>query len=573
MRTIATLVLAFSLGLAASVASSPAPAAPVDSLDINGSWKLVVILPAGELDFAIFDVKQANGKIAATAGATLPSLGPIKTAEWTVDGNRVAIQLVAPGDPTCFRGVIDKDGSKAKGLIRFKGVGSPARIERTQTKELIAGRQPPPMARELAQAQAIKGPKERVAKIRELIDGNPESPMNPTAYAQILVLAEAADLGPEEVGKLVEKWVDEASLYGPEWTAETQVKALSVLQGREAYASIATELALAAEKALPADATLDQRSTLANLLARSARLAAKDEVASGAEGRVKELDGKLDAEYRDKVPTFKPEPYAGRPGSKGNRVVLMEIFTGTQCSPCVAADVAFDALLKTYRPSEFIGLQYHLHIPGPDPLTNADTISRQAYYGSKVQGTPSSFFNGKSQAGGGGAMADSEKKYEEYRKAIEPALDSEKPANITLTATRSGDEVKIAATATATTGGSSKEARVRLRLVLIEESVRYTGFNKLRFHHNVVRAFPGGIEGKAFEKGEANVETSVKLSDLRKAQDEYLARYPSSKDGRPFPYPLPPMALDDLAVVALIQDDTDHGVWHAAQVPVRAEAP
>jgi hypothetical protein len=96
---------------------------------------------------------------------------------------------------------------------------------------------------------------------------------------------------------------------------------------------------------------------------------------------------------------------------------------------------------------------------------------------------------------------------------------------------------------------------------------------KLRFHHNVVRAFPGGVEGKALERGEANVEATVKLSDLRKAQDEYLAQYPSSTGGRAFPYPLPPMALDELAVVALIQDDADHGVWHAVQVPVKAEAP
>ena len=54
----------------------------------------------------------------------------------------------------------------------------------------------------------------------------------------------------------------------------------------------------------------------------------------------------------------------------------MEIFTGAECPPCVAADVGFDALLKSYKPTEFIGLQHHLHIPGPDPLTNADTVAR-----------------------------------------------------------------------------------------------------------------------------------------------------------------------------------------------------
>ena len=36
---------------------------------------------------------------------------------------------------------------------------------------------------------------------------------------------------------------------------------------------------------------------------------------------------------------------------------------------------------------------------------------------------------------------------------------------------------------------------------------------------------------------------------------------------------IPPMDLDDLAVVAFVQDDADHSVWHAVQVPVKASNP
>ena len=103
-----------------------------------------------------------------------------------------------------------------------------------------------------------------------------------------------------------------------------------------------------------------------------------------------------------KFPPFKPAPYAGRKNPQANQVVLMELFTGAQCPPCVAADVAFDALLQTYKPTDFIGLQYHLHIPGPDPLTNNDSVERQQVLRDEVQGTPSTFFNGRSEAGGGG---------------------------------------------------------------------------------------------------------------------------------------------------------------------------
>ncbi len=345
------------------------------------------------------------------------------------------------------------------------------------------------------------------------------------------------------------------------------------MQGKKAYAAVATDLALAADKALPADASTELRFALADMLASSAKLAGKDAIAAEAEGRAKEYDAKLDAEYHEKVPPFKTEAVAARSPGKGNRVVVMEIFTGAECPPCVAADVGFDALLKTYKPTEFIGLQYHLHIPGPDPLTSAETVARQGYYGKEIGGTPTTFFNGKSGANntGGGPMGRSEYKYNEYRGLITPALETEKQADIKLTATRTSDEVKI--TASAKVDGGSKDAKPKLRLVLVEESIRYPGGNKLRFHHNVVRGFPGGVEGKALEKGEGSIETTVKLADLRKAQADYLAAYPTSPRGRAFGHPIPPMDLDDLAVVALVQDDADHSIWHAVQVEVKPMNP
>ena len=59
-------------------------------------------------------------------------------------------------------------------------------------------------------------------------------------------------------------------------------------------------------------------------------------------------------------------------------MALVELFTGAQCPPCVAADIAFDAeAVKSYKAADVVLLQYHLHIPGPDPLTNADSEKRQ----------------------------------------------------------------------------------------------------------------------------------------------------------------------------------------------------
>ena len=303
-------------------------------------------------------------------------------------------------------------------------------------------------------------------------------------------------------------------------------------------------------------------------------------LAKEADARQAKLDVVLDEEYHHKVPPFKPTPYAGRKNTQANQVVLMELFTGAQCPPCVAADVAFDALLQTYKPADFIGLQYHLHIPGPDPLTNSDSQARQKYYGDKVQGTPSTFFNGTSEAGGGGAMGGSQGKYTEYRAIIDKTLETSKGAQIELSATRTGDQIKIVASAQVSENGRRSQTRPArkatkskeddkpkfLRLALTEESIRYVGGNKLRFHHHVVRALPGGADGKELAGGAGKVEVTLKLAELKRDLETYLSDFAKTSA---FPNPLPEIKLDDLAVVAFVQDDGDKSILHAVSVPVK----
>ncbi len=572
MRGVAAFVLSLSFTLVGGLALGPALSAAADAPDLDGRWKLIA-LPYGDDEFLIFDVKATDGKLAGTVTSAQPILGSPKSAEVTVEGDRVELTFPMPGEPLRFRGTLSRDG-KALGMVRFRGANHPARIEKTEAKA-VAKLQPSPAQKKLGQARATTDAKERIAKTLDLIRENPGHPVNAMAYGQILASAEDAGLGPEEVRGHTQAWADEAKAYGPEWSADVQSRALKALQGKKAYAELATELALAADKGSTDAVSLDVRGQILNMLASSARLAGKEDIAAEAEGRLKAIDEKLDAEYHEKVPPFKPEAYAGRGPGEGERIVLMEIFTGAECPPCVAADVAFDALLKTYKPTEFIGLQYHLHIPGPDPLTNPDSMARGEYYGKDVRGTPSTFFNGKTDAGGGGSMAGAEGKHKEYRGVIEPSLGGEKRADIEVKASRAGDAVKIVARATAKPddGEEAKDAKPKLRLVLVEESVRYPGGNKLRFHHNVVRALPGGVEGKALEAGKGEIDITLNLAELRKGQETYLEQFPSGPRGRSFPHPLPPIDLDDLAVVAMVQDDADHSVWHAVQVPVEGGKP
>ena len=134
-------------------------------------------------------------------------------------------------------------------------------------------------------------------------------------------------------------------------------------------------------------------------------------------------------------------------------------------------------------------------------------MARQKYYGDKIRGTPSTFFNGQSEAGGGGPMAGSQGKYTEYRGIIDKTLETATPVQIDLSATRAGDQIKIVASAKVTENGTdsksngsdrnrSEKGKQFLRLALTESAVRYVGGNKLRFHHHVVRALPGRRGGQ-----------------------------------------------------------------------------
>src|SRR5262249_1478676 len=150
------------------------------------------------------------------------------------------------------------------------------------------------------------------------------------------------------------------------------------------------------------------------------------------------LEAMLDAEFFAKVPTFPVEAFEGRKSSSDRRVV-MELFTGVQCPPCVAADMAFEMLSKRYKPSELILLQYHLHIPGPDALTNVDSVPRAAYYG--PFGAPDSFFDGEPAAGGGGPIANVKRKFDAYRAVVDAQLEKPSAAKLLLTAKQVNNKI------------------------------------------------------------------------------------------------------------------------------------
>lgn len=533
--------------------------------ELTGRWKLVVFANS-DTEMLILDSTATDGKLAAKFVAGMPNFAP--EIKLTRDGQRVSLLMSQEKQADTFEGTFAKQGPRegqVLGALKFRERTYPARLEHTEAGQV--GR-PMPLPEMQAYSAALRqsDPKVRIEKLRAAVK-DAHGPVAALMYNGILQNAVGAELSAEEVRQVVDDLLAVGKDYGAPIVAEYQNQALKALQGKKPYAELTLTLAQEADKSLGAKASLQQQAAVLSVLASSAHLLNKADLAAATDARLAKIETALDEEYHSKVPPFKPEAFAGRAQPDQDRVVLMELFTGAQCPPCVAADVAFDALIKSYQPKELVTLQYHLHVPGPDPLTNADAEVRSKYYA--VRGTPTTLFNGVVAAGGGGGMANAEAKFGQYREVIDGKLADQKQAKIDLRVTRSGANLVVVAVAQASkpaekeADDKAKEPQLRLRLVLTEELIRYVGGNQLRFHHHVVRGFPGGVEGKELVADECTANETIDLNQVRKTLEDYVANYP-----RGFPHPLPSIDLKDLSVVAFVQNDADKSVLHAVSVSV-----
>lgn len=266
---------------------------------------------------------------------------------------------------------------------------------------------------------------------------HPQLPVQATLPARI-ERTEAKDLAPPE-----EQPGGEGGDPAPAAGVLGQLKAASEWKDPR-YRPLDLRLARRAAEVVPPDATTEEHLWAARRLAEATKAAGPPELAADAESKVAEWRGLLAEEGR--LPAGPPEPKGIRRGAGEDRVVLMELFTGAECSPCAPADRAFDILAGSLPHAELIAIQYHLHIPAPDPLANPDAEARAEYYGAR--GTPSTYFNGRPLAGGGvPPPGQDRKKYNQYRRVVESLLRGPKGASIALKAMREGDEVRIQATA------------------------------------------------------------------------------------------------------------------------------
>jgi hypothetical protein len=531
----------------------------------SGTWKVTVLSQGQEISVCVLQVAGSADRPRGKFVAGLPdsplakgTLGPLtargRSLRFTMTGNDTDFVIQAAAPPG------EEKPKRLLGTLTVRGNVEPIQLEQTEDKELDPRKAVRRMdgLKELQEAAGLKGA-EQVARLKGLQEKYAGKPLG-LLVSQVLVNVGANQkASADELRAAAARYLKEGAAYGPQLEANAAYQVARATLRADKNSSLALEYARKAAQLVGADAPPAQLSAVLGVLAQALRNAGKADEAKEVIARREKAEEALDKEFLTTAVPFKPEPFTGRKG-ESTRVVLVELFTGAQCPPCVAADIAFDAALETFKPADAVFLEYHLHIPGPDPLTNADTEAREKYY-KEIEGTPTAFVDGKVTRPLGGRLRQQGKdRFENLRKLIEKELEAAKGAKLKLTVKRDGDKLNLAAEVSDLKKAGDK---VRLRFVLVEDVVRYAGSNGQRLHHHVVRAFPGGVEGQALTEKSATKTATVALGELRKSLEDYLKKQSFPDDERP-------LRLENLKVVAFVQDDEDRSVLQAAQADVPA---
>jgi hypothetical protein len=253
--------------------------------------------------------------------------------------------------------------------------------------------------------------------------------------------------------------------------------------------------------------------------------------------------------------------------------VLAELFTGAECGPCVAADHAFDMLSEYYTRRDLVILEYHVHIPGPDPMTNPDTYDRYRYYGGDF-GTPTVFFDGGEKLTGGGRDVVAANRFRVYRHLIEKYGKRAPGVSIAGTAGLKSNNTVAVSLELSTSGGKKIEG-LTMHVALAERSIDYTGANGVSKHLFVVRDLVNGANGEpvSFKGKKAVYSTSIDLNSVTAGIKQYLddpTKDPSWRAGAFGGWRQRTDTIDpaNLAVVAWVQDNSTKEVLQSFYIDV-----
>jgi hypothetical protein len=587
----------FLMAIAAIALVVPAAFAADPTLP-EGNWRLSQKMPATEFAIMLVKVEKKDSKLTTTVIDKSQPQAPFTAGELKVVGTTVTLPIEL-GRKFTFEGVIDpKDPNIVRGAFyddasTFRAVFT--KQEGDKIEQAVAGKPPEPMAeaqkltlavnRAMAALRGAKDPNDRAelqgklkdaqkeseekvpGLYREVIAKHADSPFAVDAATALLRMAAKVKPTAAEVTVWAKLITADAEKYGARIARDSALSTAEILIGQKDIAATALPLAENAVKSMKDADPLAVQARGLKVLMAAQKAAGKTD--ASIEARFAKVDKALDVEYATKVPGFKPAHFEGRKDKSANKVAVMELFTGAQCPPCVAADAAFDALEHAYTNKDLILIQYHMHIPGPDPMTNKDTMARWDYYGKlfpgKIGGVPSSLFGGKPAAGGGGGLPNAESKFKAYTKVIDELVEEKTDVKVMGSAKRAGDKISINVELD---GVKEPSDKIKLRVVLVEDKIKYVGGNGMRFHHQVVRALPGGVAGMPVTEKSMKKTVDFDVAELKKTLAKYLEEFNAE---RPFPNPERPLDMSHLKVIAMVQDDATGEILNAAEFEVQGK--
>ena len=310
-------------------------------------------------------------------------------------------------------------------------------------------------------------------------------------------------------------------------------------------------------------------------------------------GKGEELEASLGRAYHEVMESFMKSKKALQEKPLANqRVVLCELFTGSQCGPCVAADIATGIVEREFSKKRLIVLRYHQHIPGPDPLTNSVGESRFSFYnplfvvveeGSSTvrKGTPTVLLNGGKTPFMGGGFSFSKIRGAALSQLVTSEVAKTTDVKINLDVQVKGDDILLSGTVK---GIPKSEESLSLRFVLAEDQVYYPARNQIREHEMLVRAMPGGLRGLAIDEGEKRFEVKFNIASIRndleanltQLEGKLTALKKSAGRSGSFTFRHKPLDLKKLHIVAFVQRnfserEMDQKILQAIAVPVPGE--
>ncbi len=342
-----------------------------------------------------------------------------------------------------------------------------------------------------------------------------------------------------------------------------------LLADNAASALIALDAYRAAGGVLDADYSFTLGETQAKLgrekEAYEAYLTAAVDNAKGAAVKAlalyKKLRGKeegflIELEKKSRQLPYEPGSFEAPAGWKG-KAVLAELFTGSECPPCVGADLGFDGLIEAYPAKYLVVLEYHLPIPAPDPMMNRATKKRQDFYG--VNSTPTVLIDGDNKMVGGGSRGMAANKFQQYKAAIDPKIGEAPAVELKVAAAKTGDTINVAFGSDVVVPGTD------YLVVLVQSEETYKGSNGLQFHKLVVRDLvtvdPSGPKTASFDLAASEKATDAYLTEFEKT----YTRIPNFK----FAERHAVIARQGLKVVFFAQDRTTKKVLNAVVADVK----